>query len=163
MAEDISRIHLKTVWGRAPRPFKRSEARHLLAATATQDLPENPSQPVCFASGQTVVTTSATKMPSETSRNRCHPVIHGACARGTSKMMLSVIPAKRYAPPTRSTHASIPHARIPEPYTKVLVCRNVASTIPTTAPSAVPTNRCQPKVIGAIVDCTITIAEIGAQ
>src|SRR5437879_7952517 len=119
--------------------------------------------PIFFASGQIVVTTSATKMPSETSRKRCHPVIHGACARGTSKIILSVIAAKRYAPPRRSTHASIPHARIPKPYTKVLEWRNVASTIPTTAPSAVPTNRCQPKVLGGIVDCTITIAEIGAQ
>src|SRR5258708_32202229 len=119
--------------------------------------------PIFFASGQIVVTTSATKMPTETPRKRCHPVIHGACARGTSKIILSASAATRYAPPRRSTQASIPHSRIPEPYTKVLEWRKVAITIPTTAPSAVPTNRCQPKVIGGIVDCTITIAEIGAQ
>ena len=51
---------------------------------------------VFFASGHAVVTTSATAIPSDTSRNRCNPVIQGARARGISKMMLSRVPLFAY-------------------------------------------------------------------
>jgi hypothetical protein len=50
---------------------------------------------VFLVSGHTVVITSATAIPSDTSRNRCHAAIQAACARGTSRMMLNVIAANR--------------------------------------------------------------------
>src|SRR5208337_3793978 len=89
-----------TIKGAEPLPAQDC-AQYNPEPVASQAAPR-PAHAVFFPRGHTVVTTSATAIPSDTSRNRCHPMIQGARARGISKIMLSAIPANRQAPPTRN-------------------------------------------------------------
>jgi hypothetical protein len=99
--ERIQRRCAPIVWGRAPSPV-RAERSSAVAnghndsgfAKDSAQAPR-PAHAFFFACGHTIVTTSATPIPSDTSRNRCHPVIQGARVRGISKIMLRVTAANR--------------------------------------------------------------------
>src|ERR1035437_6441650 len=108
MGEHLSRITLERiqrwaplVWGRAPSPVQAERSSAVANGHNDSGFAKDsaqaprPAQAFFFACGHTIVTASATAIPSDTSRNRCHPVIQGARARGISKIMLSVIAANR--------------------------------------------------------------------
>ena len=88
-------------------------------------------------------------------------VTAGAEALGVTRQTLNnVIYGKSGISPQMAIRLSKAFGSTPETWLRMQLAYDLA---PSTAPSAVPTNRCHPSVRGGIVDCTMTMVEIGAQ
>jgi hypothetical protein len=116
-------------------------------------------------SGHTAANSNATAIPIDTSANLYNAIRQAGPVRGINNTTAIVIPPKRYAlRSARNTAKTSPSTNTPTPNTSALPPKRLPTIAPTTAPIAVPKNRCQETVSAPPSDvCAITRVVIGAQ